>query len=90
MFEVSWCLVGEVPDAQPFMFRTFEEARQFLQDELYWFARDVEDNDAKIDAGEAAMTVKNAEGKDLREFVFVVGNISYWLIETKSAFPSFM
>ena len=80
MYEVSWCIIGKDPEAQPFLFGTFEEASKFLQEELFWLARDAEDQEVSNAAGQAGVDIRE-NGNRPREFVFNIGGISYWLLK---------
>ena len=78
MFEVSWCVVGKDPDAEPFWFNNFEDAQKFLADELFWLARDAESPNIAVEGTQAAFELK--EKKTETDFGVVIGNVSYWLI----------
>lgn len=78
MFEVSWCVVGKDPDAEPFWFNNFEDAQKFLADELFWLARDEEDSKLSSAASMAGFDLKEKTVES--DFGVVIGNVSYWLI----------
>ena len=81
MYEVGWSIKGEVPDMRPQKFTRYDEAFDFLCDEIDWLAESLPE-ELWYDIQRAEMILEDAEKGEL--LCLSIGQFAYWLLPLAS------
>ncbi len=78
MYIAGWNMPGYLPDNEPAHFDTFEEAKQYIIDELMAYA-DEEDADEPTTLGNEIDNVAQDVNLESRPFTVYAGKFAWWV-----------
>jgi hypothetical protein len=84
---VAGCnMLGYMPDSEPSQFETYEDARQFIADQIRQAAEHIESDEEAKPYEEAAERWEDAASADEAEQGETIGNYHYWIAKAEEPF----